>query len=823
VNAAVLTIDDGTGTPVLAESHWDCENNPSECSVDSYVSASNIATKLQSADAILKWTTGNVVVSDIISSPGDNKLDIQSSSSITVSSSISFPGKISFTAYTGITINAAISVTKASTSSTSASGSVAHNMFCDEDNNGGAFIITSIGSITTNKEANVYIRSSEFTIAGAIDLGIDSSLSKGLLLLRQSVSASSGPSANIKIGGTASTWASLSGDYDILDAELGLLTATHVVIKGDGGDEDGTAPIFVAGVTKANTEVNKIQKLTLTAFDESSLVNSKPSITFDYEASVFGCPVICYAYTGITVSQALTVEGVYVDDAGDSIGVSLRVEKKDTGDGVVTIDAAVTITGCVVIKAGDVAIGSSGSMLSSQSDALKYGVKFEVADATVRAISVGTVSSGTFALDGNELQRLTTTGLSLGTGSQTGDITIDSLGSAYTAYISGIFKVKSVNDQNTPKVYFQGSECSFKQLTVEADNGISVAAGTTVKTIIGDLAINGFPTSSSSSSATGKGIHLGAGAVLESEQDLTILSTEGSVDLYGGTSGTYTLKAKRHVNLEAEMAYNAGDVIIEADSDSSGGGTFCMTKAMTNTNVPTTINAADFILKTSGQDSCRFESNGDEIENDPVYVCDASITTGTGALSLIPTVNQVTLGGSAENGFYVDGTEMQALSGTGGLLIGGSTTGDIDVSTLSASNGANINGIVSLMSTKSSGTISIASGYSSPFKTLHCEADGLITISATDISTTTGKLSLKSISNKITSSAAVTLNSAGALTLNAATGIEVTYNSDSNPTFLAYNLLLFFPCIRSLCLSLSKQPVGSQSKVLLLLDPIYFR
>jgi len=777
-HGGTITIGADNGTPRLTIPTTIGSTRTVTSSTDGYVLPADIMSALSGHNVRIQSDTGAIVFAAAMTGSNVRKLTLHADTTITFSADLTYPGELMATANTHITVAAHLTVTKSETS-----GSMIQ-MIADLSNSGsGNFVLTSAGLLKADPASAITVKSTTIQIDGTITTGScgNPSVLCGKITLMQS-----GSTNPIKVGdGTFPAGAS-SSTYAIDNNELDKLTAEQVNVVS--GENNGDAIIYVAGVTAAKTTSSKITKLSLLAE-----VAGK-SVIFEGAGSVFGCSIVVSTAAGVTVKNNVEVLGA-IEKGGNQVAIDIGY-KQAAGNGLFTVNAEFKSTNAgMTIQMGELDIQSSGGLwAAAPSPPDKRPITLQVAQA--KDIAVGNNVGGSLNIDGSELQRITCGHLVIG-GYLNGNIVVDTVTQAHTQYITGKAEILA-NAQTSNTIRFKGTSVVFTQLEIRADNGLTVDPGTTLQTVgcpapspshcTGDMLLYG---DANCAAGGADGIHIGAAAKVKAAGVLVLESHNGYVDLPpspANTPGLIIFEADSHLYLQARMQYTGGTVTIQADKDGTSGGEFCITRALSNTNVPTTIKADNFIVKSSGQLSCRKDAFGDatttgsEICASTPYTCNGGLNTGSGLLTVETssgsggTISLVNSDSDSGTGMLLSGPEIQRFTSTGGLILGGTNTVAINVATLSSSAATNIGGITTLMATHSSSGgagISFAAGYSSPFTSLHVQATKQISL-PTLLSTSVGGLSLYSSTDKLVSTSPVTLFAQNAaLTLQAGTGIEV--------------------------------------------------
>jgi hypothetical protein len=318
----------------------------------------------------------------------------------------------------------------------------------DNDSSGdGTLTIVSTKTVVTNN--------GDTTItAWDIDLPATLNAGTGAMTVHQSKS-----DGTIGLGSTAK-------DLYLTDAELDRITATGGLTIGSST----SGSLNVDGLTEGTDNVGAV---TLIATRATRTVN------FNVNPSFFNQALTVQAMGGVTVRQSvITINGATVVNAGTG---TLTVGTART---LSTTNQHLTITADNIDMTGSAAISSGTAALKME--------------CTTGGLAVGLGSIGQsvlpFWLSGNELQRITANGMTLG-GSNCGDQLVNAITSAHSGFISGIFTL--IGSRDDAKVVFAFYPSTFNAVSVQADNGVLLKRDLT--TTIGAIFFDGDVENSSSS------------------------------------------------------------------------------------------------------------------------------------------------------------------------------------------------------------------------------------------------------------------------------------------------------------------------------------
>jgi hypothetical protein len=397
-------------------------------------------------------------------------------------------------------------------------------------------------------------------------------------------------------------------------------------------------------------------------------------------------------------------------------------------------------------------------------------------------------------MDNAELSRITAPGgTRIGT-EVTNNITVMNVGNNI-ANLRGI--VTLISKHPGGHIRFIGETPAFDKLVIQADNGLELDGDLT--SLIDELHIDADMDSTAESYAVDNGmpqklITITADKKLESKTHISLFASTNAIV----ADGALTLKAATGIHIDSSLDCNgaAKVITIHADDDSNGSGVFTLSSTkhiVTNqADSPVRITAADVDLQGSLHTTSTLN----------LHESKAGLTFGFGRSS------------THSQQFVISDDELQRTTATGGLRLGGHTSGSMQVDGITRVASENITPMVSLVA-KADGSTMTFQSMSSTFYALEAQADNGMILNkqlttthnnlfldadmdntANDTSTVTSDvmqiasdITLAAKTNMVLESTSGHINRLGALTLQAETGIEIRNNLNSlaaNKTLVLY-------------------------------------
>ncbi|SCA58957.1 hypothetical protein AB751O23_BM_00010, partial [Chlamydiales bacterium SCGC AB-751-O23] len=684
---------------------------------------------------------GITVGSNLTATVGDLKLEADVDNAADASDALTLASGITLGA-TGASGNITLDATGGSISSVGGVSilSSENTDINDSLTTSGTTIITSdsdasgVGDLTVATSMTIDTQNAAATIT-ANDIVLDGSLDTGTGALNLLVSD----------GGTIAL-GDADKDYDLSKLELSRITSGTTQI---GNSTSGS--ITVDNVAEADSDgISGV--LTLDATGDGS------NIVFETIASVFNS-LTAKADDGIDLSVDLTTDvGNMIleadnDNSADSAVTGDRIylsgARTLTSAGNITLDATTTkISGtstvdlsavgaininddmtsvaAITISADSDANGSGNFNLATGAELNSGGtqISLEANDlsllGTINAgianlllwtsdagsIGLGSVSGQGMSVSGAELQNMTASELHLGH-ADSGSIVVNGITVANSANIADKVLLQATGDNKSAT--FNSTASSFRTLTVEADDGITV--GSNLTATVGDLKLEADVDNIADASDA---LTLASGITLSAtgtSGNITLDATGGNISSVGGVS----LLSSESIDINDSLT-TAGTTIITADSDGLGDGDLTVAASMTvdTGNSTATITANDIIL-------------------------DGSLTTGTGALNLLVSDGGTIGLGDADKDYDLSKLEISRIT-SGTTQIGDSSSGSITVSNVSEADSDGIAGMLTLDASSNNATI-LFETVASVFNSLTAKADDGITVNV-DLSTDTGNMIL---------------------------------------------------------------------------------
>jgi filamentous hemagglutinin family protein len=425
----------------------------------------------------------------------------------------------------------------------------------------------------------------------------------------------------------------------------------------------------------------------------------------------------------LNISGSLTmtagVGGITFLDTNDKIRSNRAINLTATG-GNLTLGSLESSEGNITLKGNDLILGGALSSINGTTKLLS---------SNSGTIGLGT-GTGTFSVNGTELQNITAANLVVGDGTN-GNITVDGITSANSNNIAETVTLNAT--KSSSKVTFANSS-TFNALTVNAGNGIATT-NATVTADAGNMVLNGgtgsitlnssLNSTGDTSLSAGTGITLANGVNVSSGGTLSLATTSGDIN----AQGSVAVSSASGITLNNNFTSN-GTTTFDA-----GTGSFTVAN---NQTVLTNNNS----LSVTGAD----------------IVLDGSLNSGTGTTTLLSS-NGGTIGlGGTSKDLTLDNGELGRITASN-LVVGDATNGDITV------DGVTNGGTVTMNATKSTSKVTFANS-ASTFNDLTVNAGNGIAANAA-VTTDAGDLVLNGGTGGITSTGAMTLAAtAGSLALN---------------------------------------------------------
>lgn len=372
--------------------------------------------------------------------------------------------------------------------------------------------------------------------------------------------------------------------------------------------------------------------------------------------------------------------------------------------------ARMSVTDTITLAGADITITPS-ALLAEQADLV-------IVRATGGSVGVGT-ATGDMTIDTNELNRISGKSLTIrniNTSSDADnvarDIVVRDVVEGDLSLVPGGLSLTAGNRITlTDTMTGDASRFRFGAFNATANDGVIVNASITTTT--GDLVINGDANDATDDT---DGIQLRLGRTLTSARDL-ILDGNAPSSAQGGL----TLTAARDVSILTSLT-TQGETVVNADSDADGEGAFIVgvNNRLNTSSNNLTITAADLRLGGTGSaaNAVALQSGAGSITFDRSTVGSINVGEFTKANAT-----------SAANPVIITNGELGRILGTG-LTIGGVNTNQMLVQGVTSGASDRIAGVTSLKALASGGTITFNTT-ASTFNTLSAAADAGITVDRT--------------------------------------------------------------------------------------------
>jgi hypothetical protein len=582
----------------------------------------------------------------------------------TGSHTIAFLDSLSFASGGLLTLSAKSgSITAADALTLAASGGM---MISDDltssGTSGSSAVALSAGGTLTVQTGKTITSNSNTLYLTASDLDLDGEATAGSYGVHLHKSAS----GTVGLGATAK-------DMHLDGAELQRMTAAAGLTIGSSFS--GT--MTVDGIADGNGQ--HVATLTLLATGASK------EVEFVSTDSSFNKGMTVQAAAGITVGMSVTVQGASFFDA----------DTDDNNAGTLTISTGKTLSSSssantkLYLTAYDVDLDGSVSMGSSK----QFGV--HIHGSSSQSLGLGGFS-GNMQLDGNELQRISASGLTLGSsGSSTiTAFTVHGVTQPNSDYITDYVSIVATADD--AKVIFETTGSTFNYLSVRADDGITVAADLSSDNqssgTVDDIKLDGDSDSSATNDSSND-IHVNPGVTITAGVLLKLDAQSGGI----APAGAATFAAAQGgITLNDDLTGNGGALVFDAAVAAAGELTIASTKSLKSLDADITITATDLDFATS------------------------SISAGTAAMTIhgrSGTQQTIGLGATPKN-MQISDAELQRITAVYGLTLGNSDNDDVTVNGVTATSAV---GTVTLAATRSASKVVFA-GSGSTFTGLLVQA-----------------------------------------------------------------------------------------------------
>jgi hypothetical protein len=487
----------------------------------------------------------------------------------------------------------------------------------DFDSQGDGTLTVWSSKNVTSADSDIVITACDVDLAGQLTAGVAS------LLVH--------PSTNNQTIGVDT----VVKDMHVTDAELGRMTSAAGATFGSsiGGH------LLVSGITTENSDT--IGTVTLITTQRHK------QVSFEVLASSFNKGIVVQAMGGVVLSQSLTTKSCATVLRGGTGKMYIRDRMSlSTSDQLLTVTADdLELWGIATLSTG-----TAASFITTE---------------TAQSIGLGTAGED-MHIHVDELRRITSHGMTIGSDGVNAGITVVSMPRLYTDNILEILTLVATLDDST--VQFLTGTSTFFALSVRTDNGVVLEVDVT--TTEGYVYLDGDYENSSSSDCV-NGIDFTDGLVLQSKTLMMLEATQGTFV----PAGTVSLRAGTGIVLFDDMisANSSKAIVIDADFEDAGNGTLSVvaSKVVDTNNGELMVSMWDLDLDGG------FMSGTASIA---VHGAKASQTVGLGLtqqdmhiedgeIGRITTSNSLTIGSSTSGSLVVDGLTEVSTHDLGRLIL----------------------------------------------------------------------------------------------------------------------------------------------------------
>jgi hypothetical protein len=499
--------------------------------------------------------------------------------------------------------------------------------------------------------------------------GADIIISAADLDLGGSLTAIAGAMSLVATGANRTIWlgGNLSGDgFYLTDTELSSITCT-------GG-------LTIGASTSGEITVNGLQDGSSAHIGLLTLVATGASVLFTGEASNFNKGITVTAAGAVTLSTTVTTKQsqTLITSSNFTIAAHQNLTTHDQ---------------FLVLTADDMNLLSQASVDSGTAAMV-------LVTRSARGISLGTQpTAATLQLDGDELQLVKASGLTIGSAGANTGIRVVGIAAEDSSGVVGVVSLVATVDDSQVTFDYAGSV--FSALAVQADNGVLVKQE--VKTVSADLYLDGDAENDGAGDAFNS-IGFTDGRELSSHRRLTLESTLGSIQ----RAGSLTLRAGAGISLLNELISLTAEqpLVINADYESGGDGTLTVAAARV-------VDSNDGAVLITATD---IDLQGGLISGKGTTTLHSALESGVMSL------------GDASGSFAMSSSELQRVTSLG-LYVGRVSTASIVVAGVAAEDSAYLESIVTLAVNRDDGRITFNGG-DSVFNRLSVQADNGIQVDA---------------------------------------------------------------------------------------------
>ncbi len=516
------------------------------------------------------------------------------------------------------------------------------------------------GGMTIDADSDADGAGTFAVLSGALSVAQDAALRIVAADVQLDGSIAGSSTTDVRIGRSTSGDVQI-GDFVDNDGGDGLLTIDNAELARIAcrdltiGNFMQAGPPAVSNTNTANIVVDGVTGAASEGIGGLTTLAAGTDINFSGGASTFN-QLTASAGGDITVSSGLTTDRA---SAGD-LTLTADADADDAGDLIISGD---------VFTKGSNFTGSGGDLMLTGhintaedmgSGDARGDVLISSTRDTINVNNNGADDAGRMTITDAELQNIVAANLTIGSAESTTinvrDVSqTDGAGiSGTTGFISG----ETINLNGTS---------TFGALNAQATQVINVNGALT--TTRGDLTLN----ANTDADDVGK-ITFNPGLTLGSAGDLT-LSTLNTVSsgVAEGTEagGALTLRAAGNVQLDTSITSGDGSLVVNADSDADGMGTFGMT-GMGSIDVEIgdlNITAADIDIPTAGNGNGQIRLESGDIAIDR------------------STVGRIVIGGSSPvaGAMTIESGELRKVQGGNNITIGGANTSRLDARAINGS------------------------------------------------------------------------------------------------------------------------------------------
>ena len=423
-----------------------------------------------------------------------------------------------------------------------------------------------------------------------------------------------------------------SGQLDLSDSEVGRITSTDGLTIGSSTN----GQVVVSGITDSSSDM--VGRITIRAIAANS------NITFSGIDSSFNKGITVQAMSGTILSQSVTTKNTNTVVSAGTATLTIMATKaiSTTSQHFVMSTDDIDLQGTVDTGA------ASGVLTTFTSQTIGIG------GANDTDTPLGNTHMDVEAL---ELQRITATGLTIGSLGVNKGITVNGISSDNSNGITTIMTMLASVDDS--QVIFETNPSTFYALAVQADRGVLVM--TDVSTSIHSMYLDGDMEDNKTddenpNTALGNTVHLGANLIITAK---TVMTLESSTSMIV-PAGDGTFQAGSGIIFMDHLLDVAQNktVVINADYESTGDGTLTVVASRTvdANNGKIQITAWDFDLL-------------------------GSMTAGTSEISIHGAHPDQTIGiGATPQNMHITNEEMGRITALGNMRVGSSMSGNMFVS-----------------------------------------------------------------------------------------------------------------------------------------------